>query len=428
MKLESFYAHTLGCKVNAYETSSLTALLKEKGLKEDDSEQADLIILNTCSVTSTADQKSRQKISSYRKKNQKAIILVMGCYSQKKADICLSLGADIVLGASNRNKAYEYILSFKESGQKIKDVKPSLRKERYEELGQASLCEKERAYLKIQDGCDSFCSYCHIPLLRGNSRSREPREAVNEAIYLTSKGYKEIVITGIHIGKYGYDLGDGSFRLAALCKAILDKCPSLYRLRVSSLEESEIDDAFLALLKSEPRLASHLHIPLQSGSSKVLKDMKRPYDTEAFLSKLEAIREARPNIAITTDVIAGFPSEDETSWQETLEFCSKAKFAEIHVFPFSSRPSTLAATMKDLDPTIKKERVGQLLALSKRLRKEYEEAFYGKEVEILFEDYDSVKKVARGHTSNYLLLSIPSEVPLDGEIKNVIYDSSTASD
>ena len=427
--MKTYFLHSLGCKVNSYENAAVGTILSSNGYKEtSDVSRANVIVLNTCSVTGKADQKSRQHISSYRKNNPDAVIVVMGCYSQTHADQAISLGADIVLGASDRALIPSYIEEFEKTKVKRVDIHKNVRKESYEELGANAFCENARAYLKIQDGCDNFCSYCLIPFLRGNSRSRDPRDVLKETEALVKSGYKEIVITGIHIGAYGKDLGDGSYRISSLIEDILFKCPDLYRLRISSIEESEIDDHFLELLKNDHRIASHLHIPLQSGSSSVLKRMKRKYDTEDFLRKLEAIREARPDIAITTDIIAGFPQESEQEWQETVSFCKLARFAEIHVFPFSSRPGTYAATLKDIDPKIKKARVAELLSLSKQLRQNYEEEFYGKELEVLFEDYDAERKLARGHSSNYLLFGIPSEFPRHGETAKIVYEKSVAAD
>ena len=427
--MKTYFLHSLGCKVNSYENAAVGTILSSNGYKEtSDVSRANVIVLNTCSVTGKADQKSRQHISSYRKNNPDAVIVVMGCYSQTHADQAISLGADIVLGASDRALIPSYIEEFEKTKVKRVDIHKNVRKESYEELGANAFCENARAYLKIQDGCDNFCSYCLIPFLRGNSRSRDPRDVLKETEALVKSGYKEIVITGIHIGAYGKDLGDGSYRISSLIEDILFKCPDLYRLRISSIEESEIDDHFLELLKNDHRIASHLHIPLQSGSSSVLKRMKRKYDTEDFLRKLEAIREARPDIAITTDIIAGFPQESEQEWRETVSFCKLARFAEIHVFPFSSRPGTYAATLKDIDPKIKKARVAELLSLSKQLRQNYEEEFYGKELEVLFEDYDAERKLARGHSSNYLLFGIPSESPRHGEIAKIVYEKSVAVD
>ena len=429
MKMRRFYLFSLGCKVNSYENNAVGTMLAEKGYQKVESpEEADVIILNTCSVTSRADQKSRQHISKMRKANPKACLLVMGCYSQLHSSIAQELGADIVLGGADRAKAYELIESYFSNHEKIVDVKKTLRKETYDEFGTASFSDMARAYLKIQDGCDNYCRYCLIPTTRGNSRSRRPGEAIQEAVKLTEEGFREIIVTGIHIGGYGQDLGDGSYRLSDLLSDILKACPSLYRLRISSIEESEIDEGFLTLLKDNPQIASHLHIPLQSGSSSVLKRMGRKYDTDAFLKKLEWIRSILPEVAITTDIIVGYPEESEEEFQETLAFAKACRFAEIHVFPFSSRPGTYAATLKDVDPKIKKQRVHELLSLSKELRKEYEAKFLGKEMEVLFEDYDPSKKIAYGHTSNYLLVSMPSEFSLHGQIRKIIYSDEVASD
>lgn len=418
----NYYIYSLGCKVNSYESEATSIDLSSSGYKRvSNCDDAEIIIVNTCSVTSRADGKSRQKISSFRKSNPNAIIVVMGCYSQTHGQVCLDLGADIVIGTSRRSMIKSYIEQYKETHEKIIDLSKSVRHEQYEELGAIAFCENARAYLKIQDGCDNFCSYCFIPTLRGNSRSREPRDVINEAMRLVDAGYMEIVITGIHIGAYGKDLGDGSYRFSDLLRSILSKCPNLYRLRISSIEASEIDDVFLALLRDYPNIARHMHIPLQSGSKDVLKDMKRHYDTDAFLAKLDAIRAVDPNIAITTDVIVGYPTESDAQFEETLEFCKKAQFAQIHVFPFSPRPGTFAATLQDIHPEIKKARVGKLLALSDALWHEYQQRFIGQEVEILLEDKDPKTKKWRGHSSNYLLIEVEGDDHTHGEILKTRY-------
>lgn len=424
----NYFVFTLGCKVNAYETAALSSELSAAGYSHvEDAINADIIIINTCSVTSKAGQKSRQHISSFRKKNPSSVILVMGCYSQTYAESCAKVGADIVLGTSGRFKAKEYLEAFLRERKPIVDVKKSVRHEQYEELHETAYCENARAYLKVQDGCDAFCSYCYIPTLRGNSRSREPRFVLEEAMSLVEKGYQEIVITGIHTGMYGKDLG-GEYRLTDLLWGIINKCPQLKRIRISSLEEVEIDDAFLDLLRRSKVIVDHLHVPLQSGSAKVLRDMKRRYDTDAFYQKIEAVRQIRPDIAITTDVIVGYPTETEEDFRDTLEFCAKVGFAEIHVFPFSSRPGTYAATLKDLSPDIKKDRVHRLLSLSKKLRKQYEERFYGKKMEVLVEEYDPATHTVQGHTSNYLLVRAIGEENMRGSMQEFTYDISTASD
>lgn len=427
--MKKFYCHSLGCKVNSYETTLVTTELEKIGYSKVDSpSEANVIILNTCSVTSTADQKSRQHIRSLKAKAPDSILLVMGCYSQSNAQLVLEMGADIVLGSSNRGMAIDYIEKFNKNHQKIVNVKKSVRKEKYEEFGVGSFGDNARAYLKIQDGCNNFCSYCYIPQLRGNSRSRNPLDALEEARRLVESGYNEIILTGIHIGAYGKDLGDGSFRLADLIESMLTKVPALKRLRISSIEESEIDEHLISLIETDDRIVPHLHIPLQSGSSSVLKRMKRHYDTNAFLDKLDLIRASRPGIAITTDVIVGFPLESEEEFLETMEFCKKANFSEIHVFPFSSRPNTYAATLPQIDPAVKKERTHRLIELSKQLRSEYKKQFVGKPLQVLFESFDENKHIAYGHTPNYLLIGIPSETRLDGQIKNITFDLSISSD
>src|SRR5574344_1707866 len=428
--MPSYYLFSLGCKVNAYENSAIGEELNLRGYtRSDDPKKSEVLILNTCSVTATADQKSRQHISKLRKENPKATLVVMGCYSQKHAEIAASLGADIVLGAASRSEIGDFIDQFQRTHAPILDVKSSLRHETYEELGVNAFTEATRAYLKVQDGCDNFCSYCYIPTLRGNSRSRDPRSIIQEAETLVNEGhYSELIIAGIHIGGYGKDLGDGSYRIADLLEDLLKACPTLFRLRISSIEESEIDEKFLQLLKNHPNVVDHLHIPLQSGSSSVLKRMRRKYDTAAFLAKLQAIRAVRPNIAITTDIIAGFPEETPEEWAETMAFAQSANFAEIHVFPFSSRPGTYAASLPDTDPKIKKERVHELLGLSKTMRLAYEKRFYGQGLDVLYESYDPEAHLAYGHTSNYLLVATPSDHPRHGEIEKVVYGPKTAAD
>lgn len=425
---KKYFSHTLGCKVNAYETNALGAALSTLGYESSDSpEEASILILNTCSVTSKAGQKSRQHISSLKKKNPSAVLLAMGCYSQAYAQECVKAGADIVLGTASRAKAVAYLLSFKPGQAPIIDVKPSVRKEDYEELSSSAYTENARAYLKVQDGCDAFCSYCYIPQLRGNSRSREPRLVLNEAEELCAKGYREIVVTGIHTGMYGKDLA-GDYRLTDLLRDMIRRCPSLRRIRISSLEEEEIDKAFLSLLKESNVIVDHIHMPLQAGSDKVLKDMHRRYDCETFYQKALAIKAIRPEVAITTDVIVGYPTETEQDFADTLAFCEKVGFAEIHVFPFSSRPNTFAATLKDLPASIKKERVKRLLDLSKKLRRQYEERFYGREMEVLFEEYDPATQTVKGHTENYLLVTVPGEESWRNTFRFVTYNSDISSD
>ncbi len=410
---------SLGCKVNAYEVSAISTRLEELGYKKDN-ENPDVAIINTCSVTSTADQKSRQHIRKLINTYPNALIVVMGCYSQGQHKfVADEIGAHIVTGTSNRDKVIELIENYqKDQKVDITDEKSRLFN-KYEELGVTSLSENVRAYLKIQDGCDNFCSYCLIPYRRGKARSREFNKVIEEAKSLVNKGYQEIVLTGIHVGGYGKDLGNTNF--SSLVKELLN-IQGLYRLRISSIEESEIDDELINLINTKDNLANHFHIPLQSGSDTVLKRMNRKYDKEAFLKKITKIKKACPQVALTTDVIVGFPGESEEEFNETYNFIKECGFNMLHIFPFSSREGTAASKMPNqIDPRIKKQRVAALLELSNCLWNEYEKSFAGKEVEVLVEEYDEDNKMNIGHTSNYLEVKIKDEQNKVGKIIKTIY-------
>ena len=407
---------SLGCKVNAYEISAIISRLKELGYTKDDSDPS-VAIINTCSVTSTADQKSRQHIRKLKNKYPNAIIVVMGCYSQGHHEyIKEEIRPDIIVGTSNRDKVVELIEN-KLYGDNT-DKNPRLYN-KYEELGVTAYSENVRAYLKIQDGCDNFCSYCLIPYVRGKSRSREKEEIIKEASALVNSGYQEIVLTGIHVGGYGKDLNDIDF--STLVEQLLN-INDLYRLRISSIEESEIDEKLIELINTKDNLANHFHIPLQSGSDTVLKRMNRKYTCDEFYMKISKIKKACPDVALTTDVIVGFPGESEEEFIETYNFIKKCGFNMLHVFPYSSRPGTVAARLKDqIDPRIKKERCLKLIELSNQLWNEYTSQFEGKEVEVLIEQYDKVNKENVGHTSNYLEVRVQSNDDLTGKIVKTIY-------
>lgn len=425
----TFYLFSLGCKVNSYENDLLREELKKNGEKEAEKpDNVDLIIINTCSVTATADQKSRQHIRKFKRLSPRAILVVMGCYSQKNYEEAEKIGGDIVIGTGHRKEILGMIAEFKEKKEKIIKVDKDNRKEQYEDFGSFALPENTRAYLKIQDGCNYFCSYCLIPFVRGNSRSRPKESILREAAFLVDKGYKEIVITGIEIGFYGMDLGNGTYRLGNLLRDILENVPSIYRLRVSSLNPSEIDDAFLNVIKDFPQFCDHLHLSLQSGSTSVLKRMKRPYTAEEYYEKLQQIRQIRPDMAITTDMIAGFPGESDEEFIESVDFATKCEFAEIHCFPYSPRKGTYAYTLPDINPEIKKERTRILLDKSSALREKYRSRFYGKELDVLFEDFDKNKHVCYGHTSNFLLVKKYDEHSLKGDILKIKYSKENCAD
>lgn len=390
---------SLGCKVNSYESNALKELFLNNGFSDKDN----IVVINTCSVTAIADQKSRQIIRRERRNNPEAIIAVMGCYSQKNANYVVSdCNADIVVGTSNRNKLVELIKEFKKSHKPIIAVEPDPRSFAYESFGTVAIPNTTRAYIKVEDGCNNFCSYCTIPYTRGRARSRDKDEIISEVKELISHGFLEFVITGIHTAHYGLDLKNVTF--SSLIEELLN-LKGLYRLRISSIEESEIDDKFIELLKEKDNIANHLHMPLQSGSPSVLRRMRRKYNVDDFINKVNRIREARPDIAITTDVIVGFPGESEEEFLETVDFIKRVNFAELHVFPFSAREGTPAYEMKDqVSPEIKAKRVQTLLDLSEELKANYRKQFVGKELEVIIEEKNKKTGKMMGHSSNYLML------------------------
>ena len=413
---------SLGCKVNSYECSAIASLLLKKGYIES-SDNPDVVIINTCSVTATADQKSRQHIRKMMNAYPNAIIVVMGCYSQGNYEyISSDIKPHILVGTSHRDEIIDLIEEYQKNKETIIRVDNNPRDFKYEELGVTSFSENVRAYLKIQDGCDNFCTYCLIPYRRGKSRSRSKENVLKEARYLVSQGYQEIVLTGIHVGGYGQDLEGTSF--SDLVKSILE-IDGLNSLRISSIEESEIDDQLICLVINNKILAKHLHVPLQSGSASVLKRMNRKYTPEEFLKKFQYLRKALPNIALTTDVIVGFPGESEEEFQETVDFIKKCDFNMLHVFPFSAREGTGAYLMKNqIDPKIKKQRVQVLIELSNQLWDKYVSRFVGQEVEVLIEKSDPISKCSFGHTNNYIDVKIIDKVLKPGEKTTILLQKS----
>ena len=403
---------SLGCKVNSYEASAIKEqLFSLYPLK-------DITLINTCSVTAVADQKSRQIIRRERKKNPNGILVVMGCYSQNNADFVLNeCDADIVVGTSKRQEIPSLINSYLNNKKKIKRIDIDTRHFKYESFHTFAIPEATRAYIKIEDGCNNFCSYCTIPYTRGVSRSRPKQEIIDEIQSLIKKGYLEFVLTGIHTAHYGMDSKECSF--STLVEEILN-LPGLYRLRISSIEESEIDEKLITLFTKYNNLAHHLHMPLQSGSSSVLKRMRRKYQTNDFLTKVEKLREVCPDIAITTDVIVGFPGETEEEFQETVSFIKKVNFAEVHVFPFSARPGTDAAKMDhQIDPIVKQQRVQVLLNLSKQLQEIFKNRFIGEEMEVILEERNKLTGLMSGFTSNYIKLDADYPDEYKGKIVKI---------
>ncbi len=428
----TFIIEFLGCKVNSYEAECVGNLLLEKGYKEFDEKKdkyPTVIVINTCSVTQTSEAKDRKVIKQYRKKYKKSILVVMGCYTQREYEyVANELNADIVLGTSKRSLIPEYIEEFKAKKEKIIIHEENNSIKKYEGLTLTDSLLTTRAYLKIQDGCDNYCTYCLIPYIRGRSRSRDKDDILAEVDRLVKLGYKEIVLTGIDMGSYGKDFNNG-YTFSDLIYEILSKNKDLYRLRISSLEDSQIDDKFIQCLKEFPNLANHLHIPLQSGSASILKRMNRKYDLASFKEKVNLIRSVRSDIALTTDVIVGFPGESDDEFEETFSFCKDINFSKIHVFPYSKRDGTIAAKLpnqvSDFD---KKLRVSKLIALSDIMQNEYNKKFDDQEMEFLVENYDSLKKAYRAHSSNYLEFYIPSEENIEGNIVKAKYTSEVTID
>ena len=413
--MKTFSVYNLGCKVNAYELSAISSLLIKEGFKEDN-ENPDVVIINTCSVTATADQKSRQHIRKMQKLYPNAVIAVMGCYAQGNYKfIEEEIKPTILLGTSHRKDVVELIKQALNDHQYKTLIEENTRQFEYEELGITSYSENVRAFLKIQDGCNNFCTYCIVPFRRGKMRSRLKENVINEAKYLVKQGYQEIVLSGIHVGGYGQDLKDCSF--SDLVEE-LSNIPNLKSLRISSIEESEIDDKLINLIKTKDNLAKHLHIPLQSGSTRVLKMMNRKYTREQFIARIKEIKEQVPNVMISGDVIVGFPQETEEDFMDTYNLCKEC-FDMLHVFPYSQRPGTFAARMEgQISPEVKKDRSRRLLALGEELYATYANKFVGQEVTVLIEKYDEKQQAYIGHTTNYLEVKIPLESKV-GEYKTI---------
>lgn len=393
-----FQIYTLGCKVNTYESNVMRDALLNKGYFEVGlKEKADITIINTCTVTNTADSKSMKVIRQAIRRNENAIIVVCGCLVQnKKEEVSKIDGVDIVIGNINKSKIVDYIEKYIEEKKQEVDVR-NIMDTNFEPM-MLNNFNKTRAFVKIQDGCNNFCSYCIIPYTRGNVRSKDRQSVLKEIQLLVDEGHKEVVLTGIHTGNYGAEFAD--YKFADLLKDIV-KIDKLERLRISSIEITEINDDVMEVIKENNILVDHMHIPLQSGSDAVLKRMNRKYDKEYFINKIKKLRKIRPNISITTDVIVGFPGETKEEFEETIETIKKIEFTKLHVFPYSKREGTKAAIMDgQVDENIKKKRVKILLQLSKELEYNYMEKFIGKKVifipEIAKDDY------IIGHTGNFL--------------------------
>lgn len=412
--------HTLGCKVNTYESEAMKKLFIQDGYEVCDfKEVADVYVINTCTVTNTGDSKSRQMIRRAIRTNPDACVCVTGCYSQVASEEIMAIeGVGVVLGTQHRNQIVDLANTYLQTGQTICKVENIMRTKRFEDLEVKSFSENTRAFMKIQDGCNNFCTYCIIPFARGLVRSR-PRESVlNEAQSLVDNGFVEIVLTGIHTAGYGQDFDNYTF--ADLLRDLCHEIKGLKRLRISSIETSQITDEIISLIVNEKIIVDHLHIPIQSGCDTVLKRMNRKYTTSDYLKKVHDIKAILPDLAFTTDVIVGFPQETEEEFMETYNFIKEVGFSQLHVFPYSPRRNTPAAKMKgQVQDSIKTERVHRLLDLSNTLHEAYACKFIGKEVEVIFEEI-SKDGMLIGHASNYLKVKAEANKNLIGEISKVV--------
>lgn len=410
--MRKFYIKTLGCKVNSYESEFIRNLLLLEGYEEVN-ENADICIINTCTVTNTADNKSKQVINNIRKNNPASIVIAMGCFCQfRNQEITSLIDADIIIGNKDKSKIIDYINEYYKSHKQIVNFY-DMNNQEFEDMEVDKYIHHKRAVMKIEDGCNNFCSYCIIPYVRGRVRSKDFNKCLVEANNLTSNGHKEIVLAGIHTGQYN---SDGK-RLYSLINE-LSKIEELKRIRLSSVEIVELDEEMINILKCNNKFVSHLHIPLQAGSNNVLKAMNRRYNRDYFLDKVKEIRNAREGISLSTDIIVGFPGETEEDFLDTLDMCKKVRFSKIHVFPYSDRNGTPASKMSNKIPgDIKKDRVRRLIDLGNELEKEYFEKFIGKEVEVLIEEFKD--GYFHGFTSNYIPLKLKGNYNIN-EIYNII--------
>ena len=404
---------TLGCKVNSYETDAISDLFVKRGANiVDVNESFDACIINTCSVTNQATAKSRKMIRSAIKHNPNAIIAVIGCYSQMAPkEIEAIVGVDIVIGNKDKAEVVDLVYKKLKEQELINKVENILAYKTFENLSPVSF-SKTRAFLKIEDGCNNFCSYCIIPYTRGPIRSKNANDVINEINKIVENGYKEVVLTGIHTGKY-YDNG---IDFTELIKMILSQT-NIARLRISSIELNEITDEFLELLKTNKVLAEHLHLPLQAGSNHILKLMNRHYTREEFINRVLQIKKIKPDISITTDIIVGFPEETDDDFADTLDLCKVVGFAKIHAFPFSLRKGTNAETLKPVSDKVKNDRMSKLLELNCELEAIYREKYINTIQEIIIET--NHKDYLVGHTSNYLEVNIPYKENLIGQFTKV---------
>lgn len=417
-----FSTHTLGCKVNLYETEAVINDLVSHGFELADFDDiCDVYIINTCTVTSTSDAKSRKVIRQAIHRNPEAIVVVMGCYAQLNPNEVSNLeGVDIIIGTKNRNQVYDLIMESLKNRLPINTVTDVFKYKEYEEIKVNRFSRHTRGFIKIQDGCENFCSYCAIPYARGGIKSRKKQDVIEEIKGMVVSGVREIVLAGINTGTYGQDTKEDN--LASLLEAIITEIPDLYRIRLSSIELKEVTDELLNTInKYQDKIAMHLHIPLQGGADPTLERMNRRYTTSEYALRINDIRMLFPKIAITTDYLAGFVGETEEDFKSSLEFIKSMKFSEMHVFPYSRRKNTRADRMTGhLPEQVKTERAHQILELAKAMAKDYRHQFKGEEFVVIVEDKKD--EFWRAHTSNYLEVEFEAKDVKENDLVRIRLD------
>ncbi|MDU1201318.1 MAG: tRNA (N(6)-L-threonylcarbamoyladenosine(37)-C(2))-methylthiotransferase MtaB [Clostridiales bacterium] len=417
MKRVAFY--TLGCKVNQYETEAMLELFEKEGYEKAETEDyADVYVINTCTVTHMSDRKSRQYIRRMKKKNPDAIIAVVGCYSQVSPEEILSIDeVNLVMGTNDRKKIVEEVKKI-DASRKVSTVDDIMKVKAFEEIEINKTNGKTRAFLKIQDGCDRYCSYCIIPYARGRVRSRDLESIVKEVENLAANGYKEVVLTGIHVASYGKDIKETDIKLLDVIKQIND-IEGIERIRLSSVEPILFTDEFVEAVSAMDKVCPHYHLSLQSGCDETLKRMKRRYTTEEYKTIVDRLRAAIPNVSITTDVIVGFPGETNEEFDKTYEFLKDIELTHMHIFKYSPRKGTPAATMENqVDPSTKHERSEKLLQLNEENFKKFGQKMLDKEFNVLFEQKVGDNKF-EGLTENYVKVIVESDKDLSEQILKV---------
>lgn len=405
-----FCIKTLGCKVNTYESEYIYSLFLEKGYIYNE-EEPDIYVVNTCTVTNMSDRKCRQVIHGIRKNNPNAILVVCGCSSENayQTNKLNDIDADIILGNYGKGKIVKYVEDYLKNKEKI-EAFTDMKKVDFENMEITKTHSRTRAFVKIEDGCNNFCTYCVIPYVRGRVRSKKHELVIEEVTSLVNNGYKEIVLTGIHTGAYN----DEGYNFANLLKDLVE-IKGLQRLRISSIEINELTDEVLEIFKNNDVLVPHLHVPLQSGSEEILKLMNRKYNKEFFINKINYIRSIKKDINFTTDVIVGFPGETDEMHKESMETIKQIKFSKIHSFPYSDRTGTVASKMPNkVDGNVKKERMRELLDISNKLEQEYYENFYGRVMEVLIEEEKDGYFI--GHTKNFIKVKLEGDYKINTEV------------